>query len=203
MCTHLLEPNRGRVTARRVIKSRKSPVPGTRAAVAASARLEPGLERLHGIPGHLIRRAHQIATSIFAEEQTALGITPIQFAVLFTLAEHPGIDQITLAGLTALDAANAGSVIARLEERGYVSRSPAVHDRRSKLLYLTPAGRELTELALAGSERTSERLLEPLDVRERETLLELLAKLVGANNSASRAPFRPKPNEANRPPKRG
>jgi DNA-binding MarR family transcriptional regulator len=110
---------------------------------------------------------------------------------------------VTLAGLTALDAANSGSVVARLEERGYVSRSSAVHDRRSKLLYLTPAGRELTELALEGSERTSERLLAPLDARERETLLELLAKLVGANNSVSRAPFRPRPIESKKRAKRG
>jgi DNA-binding MarR family transcriptional regulator len=169
----------------------------------AVARVGHGHERLHGMPGHLIRRAHQIATSIFAEEQATFEITPIQFAVLFTIGEHPGIDQITLAGLAALDAANSGSVIGRLEERGYVSRSSAVHDRRSKLLYLTPVGHQLTKLALEGSERTGERLLQPLDVGEREILVRLLAKLVGANNSASRAPFRPKSSEPNRPARRG
>jgi hypothetical protein len=35
----------------------------------------------HAAPGHLIRRAHQLAVSIFAEKTAVFEITPVQFAM--------------------------------------------------------------------------------------------------------------------------
>ena len=56
---------------------------------------------LYRMPGHLIRRCHQISVALFHGECEAFGITPQQYAVLRVLAAHEGIDQITLAGLAA------------------------------------------------------------------------------------------------------
>ena len=40
-------------------------------------------------PGHLIRRAHQIAVAVFTEEVGAHGVTPVQFAILNALMQQP------------------------------------------------------------------------------------------------------------------
>src|SRR5690242_11695178 len=69
-------------------------------------------------PGHLIRRAHQLAVAVFMEETAEFGVTPVQFAILNVLIEDPGEDQVTLAGKVAFDAATFGSVIGRLEAKG-------------------------------------------------------------------------------------
>ena len=73
-------------------------------------------------PGHLIRRAHQLAVAIFMEETGDFDITPVQFAILNALIDDPGEDQVTLAAKVAFDAATFGSVIGRLETKGWVRR---------------------------------------------------------------------------------
>ena len=69
---------------------------------------------LYEQPGHLIRRAQQIAVSRFFE---ALGreVTPVQYAILRMLQERPGLDQVTLASEVALDTSTTADICARLE----------------------------------------------------------------------------------------
>ena len=128
-------------------------------------------------PGHLIRRAHQIAVAVFAEEVGAHAVTPVQFAILMTLMDKPGVDQVTLAAHVALDAATSGSAIGRLEARGWLRRECDPRDRRRKLLWITPEGAQAgAEMALAAP-RIQERLVAPLAPEERAQLSLLLSKL--------------------------
>jgi DNA-binding MarR family transcriptional regulator len=143
-------------------------------------------------PGHLIRRAQQIAVSVFTEHCRSHGATSIQFAILYTVGQHPGIDQISLANLIALDRSNTGEVVGRLEERGLLRRCSGDADRRTKRLYLTRAGRQLVETMMPDVESAQERMLAPLSEDERETLMSLLGKFVDINNALSRAPERPR-----------
>jgi DNA-binding MarR family transcriptional regulator len=129
-------------------------------------------------PGHLIRRAHQVAVAIFMEETGDHEVTPVQFAILNALIDDPGEDQVTLAAKVAFDAATFGSVIGRLEAKGWVRREPDAADRRRKLLWVTPEGREAALAMKRAVARAQRRILGPLDPRERETLVELLGKLV-------------------------
>ncbi|MGH8848591.1 MAG: MarR family transcriptional regulator, partial [Polaromonas sp.] len=41
-------------------------------------------------PGHLIRRAQQLAVAIFMEETAGFDATPVQFAILNALMDDPG-----------------------------------------------------------------------------------------------------------------
>src|SRR3954469_16563028 len=91
-------------------------------------------------PGHLIRRMHQVSVAIFMEETSGFDVTPVQFAILNALLEDPGEDQVTLARSVAFDAATFGSVIARLEGRGWVRREPDAADRRRKAFWGPPPG---------------------------------------------------------------
>jgi len=85
---------------------------------------------LQATPGHLIRRAQQIAVDIFAEQLASAGITPVQFAILNALLDSPGNDQVSLAKRVAFDPATSGSVIGRLEAKGWVVRKADPADRR-------------------------------------------------------------------------
>ena len=135
-------------------------------------------------PGHLIRRAHQVAVAIFMEETAAFDVTPVQFAILNALLEDPGEDQVTLAGKVAFDAATFGSVITRLEGRGWVRREPDGGDRRRKLLWVTPQGAEIAQKMKRSVGKVQQRILEPLDHREREQLVALLDRLVAGHGIA-------------------
>lgn len=150
------------------------------------------MAHVYDLPGHLIRRLHQISVSAFASEAAATGLelTPVQFAALSMLAEYPDIDQATLAGLIAYDRVTLGGVVNRLEARGLMERKVSATDRRARRLRVTDAGKKLVRDALPAIERTQEAILKDLDMAERETLLGLLRKMADANNGLSRAPLR-------------
>ena len=132
----------------------------------------------HATPGHLVRRAHQRTVALFMEETAGFDVTPVQFAILHQLLAQPGEDQVTLASRVAFDAATSGSVIGRLERRGFIRREPDPHDRRRKLLWITPEG-EAAALQMRGAaQRVQDRLMAPLDAREREAFMALLTKVV-------------------------
>ena len=48
-------------------------------------------------PGHLIRRAQQIAVALFMEECAPVDITPVQYAALIAVRENPDLDAIRLS----------------------------------------------------------------------------------------------------------
>ena len=139
-------------------------------------------------PGHLVRRAQQIAVGLFMAELSTEDVTPVQFAILNAVMDTPGIDQITLAGRVAFDAATSGSVIGRLEAKAWIRREAAIEDRRRKLLWLTPAGQEATIQMKNAVLRVQENLLQPLTPEEAQQLVSLLAKLV-AGHEAQPPPF--------------
>jgi DNA-binding MarR family transcriptional regulator len=142
---------------------------------------------LYAQPGHLIRRCQQIAVAIFAEEMGGYDITPVQFAALFTVREHSGLDQAALARLIAFDRSTVGSVIDRLEEKKLVVRRTAKHDRRANLLHATDAGEALLKNVMARVARAQIRMLEPLNARERKVFIKLMMRLVGVDEAANAA----------------
>jgi len=134
-------------------------------------------------PGHLIRRAHQVAVAIFMEEMGEFDTTPVQFAILNALIDDPGEDQVTLAGKVAFDAATFGSVIGRLESKGWVRREPDAADRRRKLLWVTPKGEQAALLMKRAVAKAQNRILGPLGAAERRQLVSLLGKLVAGHEA--------------------
>jgi len=86
-----------------------------------------------------------------------------------------------LAGRVAFDAATSGSVIGRLETKGWIKREAHQIDRRRKLLWLTPTGHSATLQMKTAVERVQENLLKPLSHEESEHLATLLSKLVAGH----------------------
>ncbi|WP_300554276.1 MarR family winged helix-turn-helix transcriptional regulator [Limnohabitans sp. Rim8] len=133
---------------------------------------------LQATPGHLIRRAQQIAVSIFAEQLTDADITPVQFAILNALLDSPGIDQVSLAKRVAFDPATSGSVIGRLEAKAWVERKADPNDRRRKLLVVTAAGVQALGQVQKDVARIQEKILSPLTPQEQSQFVHLLSRLV-------------------------
>jgi DNA-binding MarR family transcriptional regulator len=143
---------------------------------------------LYEHPGHLLRRAQQISVSIFYDEMGD-ELTPVQYAILSRLAAHPGIDQVSLAGLAAIDTSTGATVCARLEEKGLLERTVIPHNRRQRALTITAAGARLLAALEPAAQRLRERLLAPLSAQEQDVFMRLLARLVNDNNAQSRAPL--------------
>jgi MarR family transcriptional regulator, lower aerobic nicotinate degradation pathway regulator len=148
------------------------------------------MDAVYTKPGYLFRRMQQIAVSIFVEECREFDLTPVQYAALVAIHTHPGIDATRLSAVIAFDRSTLGSVIERMQAKGFVERKAAPEDRRVKLLYLTRAGAALLRDIISAVDRAQARMLQPLRPADRRTLLALLTQLVDLNNEASRVPLR-------------
>jgi DNA-binding MarR family transcriptional regulator len=136
----------------------------------------------------MIRRAHQIAVSLFLEETGALGITNRQYGIMLVLKAEPDIDQITVARLLGLDRSTTGMVLTKLEDAGLVGRVVGAHDRRKRSLKLTPTGERMLKRLVEPARRAQERVLSAFTKREREVFLNLLDKFARAFNDTTRVP---------------
>lgn len=148
---------------------------------------------LHDMAGHLIRRLHQISVSVFAErvKQAGIDLTPVQFAALSALDQHPDLDQATLAGLIAYDRVTIGGVIDRLEGKGLVNRTVSRQDRRARVLRLTEAGEAVLARVRPLVRQLQDEVLAGLDEGERAQFMTLIRKTTKAGNEQSRAPLLP------------
>jgi DNA-binding MarR family transcriptional regulator len=146
---------------------------------------------IYSMAGLLIRRLHQISTSVFAArmKEAALDLTPVQFGALSALADHPDVDQATLAGLIAHDRVTMGSVLDRLQNKGFITRKVSPTDRRARVLSLTADGRAALNRALPIVKALQSEILSGLDAGETQQLLELMRKAADAGNQRSRAPL--------------
>ena len=143
---------------------------------------------LESLPGHNIRRLHQIAVAIFLQDTQAHGLTPVQYAALHAVCAAPGLDQRTLARLIGFDTSTIGGVVDRLEARGLLQRNASAEDRRVRLLTPTADGEERLAAITPAMLQAQQRMLAPLKKSERAEFMRMLRVLVAANNELSRAP---------------
>ena len=97
--------------------------------------------------------------------------------VLAHLIQNPGAIQHDIAQASRTSAASVSSLLQGLERRGLVERRTEDGDDRSKRVYATPAGIELTAGLDAAMAAADETILAPLNKSERATLHALLTKI--------------------------
>ncbi len=145
---------------------------------------------LYTMPGHLIRRAQQISSALFAEECGEFDLTSVQYAALVVIRDNPDVDATRLSTLIAFDRSTIGDVLTRLEGKGWVLRPPSPNDRRVKLLRLSPDGMEVLRQVEPGVMRVQKRLLAPLTPEDRAILVRLLGQIAEMHNELLPAPLR-------------
>lgn len=163
-----------------------TPKPGATDPLLTFKRATPPVRR---IPLALARRFFQICTAAAADSVAEADLTPLEFAVLAYLNRmvgEPDIDQLSLTARLGIDRNNTSLLVERLQSRGLLEQRINGNDRRARLLRLTTKGeklhKQLYPKALAGQQK----ILEVLKPKERDLLLDLLARVIEGNRSLAR-----------------
>lgn len=112
-----------------------------------------------------------------------LGLTYPQYLVMLALWEHGELPVKRLGELLRLDSGTLSPLLKRLESAGLVRRERSVHDERSVLAGLTPAGAELRGRAAEVPRRIMAAT--GFDLREAAELRTLLDRLTLALDGAA------------------
>src|SRR5437763_8267091 len=102
-------------------------------------------------------------------------LAPAQLGALKALDPEAPVPMRELAQALACDNSNVTGIVDRLESRGLVERRAAPHDRRVKMLFVTPQGAELRARVKARMEEPPEAL-ERLSPEEQVQLRDLLLR---------------------------
>jgi MarR family transcriptional regulator, lower aerobic nicotinate degradation pathway regulator len=143
----------------------------------------------HQTPGFLIRRLHQIHVATFLEECAAFDITPVQFSLIKALAAGVEMDQATIATQIGVDRTTTAGVLRRLHARRLVKWRNDPHDLRAKFWRLTTAGKKLVKKMAPHASRSHERVVGSLTQSQLRSYIDVLRRLVDANNELGRAPL--------------
>ena len=140
----------------------------------------------HRVPAHLARRFNQICLGVTAEILVHEDLTPLLWGVMAAVREQPGSGQRQLASRMGVDAVNFGQMIDFLEQKGLLKRQIDPDDRRARQLYVTRRGTDLHGRMRPFLLASQDRLLAPLSKKERTTLLDMLVRVIEANDSYAR-----------------
>ena len=140
----------------------------------------------HRLPAHLARRFNQICLGVTAEILGQHDLTPMLFGVVAAIAEEPGRGQRQLATRMGVDAATFGQMIEFLERKRLVERQIDPADRRARQLFVTRKGADLRNRLRPSLIAAQERLLAPLSKTERSALMDMLVRVVEANDAYAR-----------------
>ena len=152
----------------------------------SSIKMDEAHPFYHRVPAYLIRRLQMISTAIVAEEFETEDMPVSQWAVLTIIDTNPEIDQSRLASVVSIDKTNTGRLVDQLEAKGFVERHPNDSDRRVWMLRCTPLGQKVRKRLRPRALATQERLLSCLEPAERELFIDLMARVVAANEKYAR-----------------
>ena len=100
-------------------------------------------------PGHLLRRAQQYAHDLYSKEVGNAGPTPRQYEVLHVVANNEGLSQTDLVRHTGIDRSTLADMIARMMNKGLLSRKRTKEDARANAVSITAAGKRMLTAANA------------------------------------------------------
>lgn len=109
-----------------------------------------------------------------AELLRARGLTPAQFDVIAQLGAARGPTQQELADRLLVTQGNVCQLLGGLEKKGLVERR---REGRSNRVFLTPAGRELSDRVVPEHEAWQAARLSALNEEEQRELVRLLRKV--------------------------
>lgn len=132
---------------------------------------------LLSLPGYHLRRAAGVMFADLSEALRDLDLRPADAAMLITIDDRPRITPSELGKILGIQRANMVPMVARMEERGAVFRTPL--DGRSFGLELTPEGTGLCASAKGIMLAFEERLLERIPAQHRDHFLPALKAIWG------------------------
>lgn len=135
------------------------------------------------IEAHLARRFHALCHAALMEVTGPEDLEPVEFAAIASVHDAPDIDEARLAERMGIDSPAARRFLKRLEYRGFVTGSARSAGRRSQTFVVTPAGGEILGRLRPAIRAAQDRVMAPLSDRERELLIDLLARVIMAGDA--------------------
>ncbi len=128
--------------------------------------------------GWLFFDIHRLISKNFEARTGPLGLTRVQWRVLFTLRRTKGGDtQTELAELVEMEKAPMGKILDRLEDAGWIIRKNDPTDRRARLVYATSKIEKFSDELAAAAKSTFAQALQGVRQSEVKELIGRLQKL--------------------------
>jgi len=125
----------------------------------------------------LLYRAHWALAAELTAALAPLGVSARAYHVL-RAALSGERTQSEVAEMVGLDKTTMVVTMDELERDGLAQRQPAPHDRRARMIAVTPAGKRKLAEADQVKERVQAQVLGELPARDRKALLDALSRLV-------------------------
>jgi len=146
--------------------------------------------------GFLIKDIGRLFTKAFERESDHLGITLAEARVLIYLSRNPGVTQVQLAELSAVEPMTLVRILDRMEADKWIERRPHPTDRRARQLFLKERaqqpleqinrlGTQVRSYALAGLSADERLRLVGLLEHVHDRLAEMLAERSGKSAGES------------------
>ena len=120
---------------------------------------------------------NQLSSTMF-QKRLADGVTVAQFAVLNHLTRvQDGQTPLALASAFQVPKTTMTHTLAGLSTRGLIEMRPNAEDGRSKIVFLTDAGRTFREQSIASLIPDLSRLEASLDIQEMTEMIPALSKV--------------------------
>jgi len=125
---------------------------------------------------HLLRQLFQQHTSQW--QQALPELTKPQYAVMRSIAENPGIEQVALTEVAVSTKATLAEMLSRMESRGLVRRENDPADKRRRFIYLTPEGERLLASSIPVGNGVDQAFLGRLSAEEQTAFSALIRKMM-------------------------
>jgi DNA-binding MarR family transcriptional regulator len=162
------------------IAARGHAITAVRPATASPATDPPWLRGLHTDTGYLLYRLGLRAGQLFNAHLQEWGLRLRHYALVRYLATVDGAQQRELSDRLGYDPSAIVGLVDELVRHGFVERRAIPGDRRSRLVVLTDAGRELLRSTDHAGHQVSDELLGPLTADERAQVHALLLRAADA-----------------------
>ena len=95
--------------------------------------------------GYYLRRLHEGYRKHFISAAADLAIQPREVGALFVIGLNPGLTPSQLSTALAMDGAQITAMLNMFDARGLIERRISSLDARSRLVYLTAAGKKMLQ----------------------------------------------------------
>lgn len=117
-------------------------------------------------------------TPLYGWVKERFGLARAEFVILYSLGLVDGVTASEIAASTAFPKNTLSRAVNRIARLGLIARREGENDRRQHNLTLTAKGRAILDEAMPRFVALEDEMLAPLSLVERETLSNLMAKVV-------------------------
>ena len=143
-----------------------------------TAAVSPFQERQVVDLSFLLNHASHVLATRMTAALAEIGLTPRAYCVL-SHAMAGEYTQIELAKLSDLDKTTMLNTLDDLESLGYAERRASPHDRRARIVAVTPAGAEMVAAGHLIADGVHGEVLDALPKGQRQVYVDALTRLVG------------------------